>query len=1159
MSGSLELKSLILYAKTYLGMINPVRQRSSLKTDQISPDILSLKDILTAVDQDDSSYGIQLGIKCGLFYESNLEDIEGFEGEEKRQYEYQKKLIGILDEIKLKIETDSFTKQAQLNLGFVDLVAKDIIEADDDGEVDESTKKKVQFPVFTIPVQIENDGVKRRVTLLDDRITPSFSFMSQVLGADRYHEFQKRINTMELDGKFTLPVDDTVLHQVYDELLTELKLCEEVAFSGEPLDLEYLTISLAPKSNYFLTQDLENLANIDQDELLESSLSGFVDERELDETISMDTTEGSVYFPFTSDKYQREVLGLIKNRASIVQGPPGTGKSQTIANLLCHLVANDKKVLFVSQKDQAIRVVKESLKSLEIAGLFGYIPDRYSALHTLNDDVDGAANELSRIKSVVEDRYRGWNGQVTQPDKTISKAIEEYNGQISLQRKYFKLSDKLRRLEEFDVKVLDPEKFINNDALSTISEIRATLKNLKEIKDLLEENKSVHKKVFTKLGSINMDYYSNVADHLEQLKTSLMVQIRESGFSLTRKWHNKLSLSRQKNVSSTLPREVQNYISLLLDEFNGAPSKTKLGESLQDLITAFETEEARLSMPDHEAHAKKLLHNIGLKAEKYTEIIHLIQKHGEGAVDHIIEAVRTREEIKRLRLDDVNALNRSVHKSRKQYQDFVKSALRNKTASRLEQSWSLVAIRKSVEKAVRTFKKSKRAYKTYDSFRSDPDIFKTILDLFPMWLMGLEDVSRIVPSELNIFDYVIIDEASQCNLAYAIPAMSRAKHTILFGDTLQMRDTTIKFKSNNALLEMARKYDIPDSLQIKSESDSVKSVMDIGILQGFRSSVLRSHYRSPRELIGFSNEYFYKPRKRTLEIANASFLPYKHTNRVLIPHIIDSSRSKDESLKTNVDEAEYIVSLIKDIQSDDQLKDKSIGVLSFFTEQAELLRKMIDDDSIKVSNIEGIQGDECDIVIYSFVISDPSERRRYILLTGEGGEINKELNEGRVNVAFSRAKLQVHCVTSLRPEQWPDGIWIKRYLDYVDEFGKASRAFGDGVDVDLFDSNFERDFYELIKPQLSGDHVIQNQVESCGFKIDFVLNNKRTGKKIAIECDGPTHFEDEAADIYVQSDWERQSILEAARWDFYRIPYSIWDRVENREKVIRQVVDLVGN
>jgi len=88
---------------------------------------------------------------------------------------------------------------------------------------------------------------------------------------------------------------------------------------------------------------------------------------------------------------------------------------------------------------------------------------------------------------------------------------------------------------------------------------------------------------------------------------------------------------------------------------------------------------------------------------------------------------------------------------------------------------------------------------------------------------------------------------------------------------------------------------------------------------------------------------------------------------------------------------------------------------------------------------------------------------------------------------------------------------------------------------------------------------IQNQVRSCGFKIDFVITNVKTGKKIAVECDGPTHFQDEAAEeigIYIENDEERQRVLEAAGWNFYRIKYSDWiDKTFNRKLISEDIVE----
>lgn len=194
----------------------------------------------------------------------------------------------------------------------------------------------------------------------------------------------------------------------------------------------------------------------------------------------------------------------------------------------------------------------------------------------------------------------------------------------------------------------------------------------------------------------------------------------------------------------------------------------------------------------------------------------------------------------------------------------------------------------------------------------------------------------------------------------------------------------------------------------------------------------------------------------------------------------------------------------------------------------------------KVSNIEGIQGDEKDIIIYSFVIRNHDQKNKYVPLTGESGDVRVEINRGRVNVAFSRACGQVHCCISMPVNEVPDKIWIKKYLEYVEKNGVVKHARDE---LKPFDSYFEEKFYELLSNQLSENYTIHNQVESCGFKIDFVVTNMQTGKCLAIECDGPCHFIDEldeACGVYVENDVERQRVLESAGWRFYRIRYSDW-------------------
>lgn len=67
-------------------------------------------------------------------------------------------------------------------------------------------------------------------------------------------------------------------------------------------------------------------------------------------------------FPLLSNEAQREVLRRLQTDTGVVvQGPPGTGKTHTIANLVCALLADGKRVLVTSEKSQALKVLRQQL------------------------------------------------------------------------------------------------------------------------------------------------------------------------------------------------------------------------------------------------------------------------------------------------------------------------------------------------------------------------------------------------------------------------------------------------------------------------------------------------------------------------------------------------------------------------------------------------------------------------------------------------------------------------------------------------------------------------------------------------------------------------------------------------------------------------------
>ncbi|ASW54751.1 AAA domain-containing protein [Plantactinospora sp. KBS50] len=66
--------------------------------------------------------------------------------------------------------------------------------------------------------------------------------------------------------------------------------------------------------------------------------------------------------PLPTNEAQESIARrLAQHRNVAVQGPPGTGKTHTIRNLICHLMANGKRVLVVAQKEDPLRVLRDGL------------------------------------------------------------------------------------------------------------------------------------------------------------------------------------------------------------------------------------------------------------------------------------------------------------------------------------------------------------------------------------------------------------------------------------------------------------------------------------------------------------------------------------------------------------------------------------------------------------------------------------------------------------------------------------------------------------------------------------------------------------------------------------------------------------------------------
>lgn len=1166
-----SLNSYIKYCLGYLSLTRPTGFNRGTSIDiKLPHKYFSLTDLING--DIDGKLSEVINLEC--YYNTDPKDITD---EIAERYKEEKALALQVDEIYNKAKNDTFTKEAILRFGKFDfeVLEEPIVETTEEG-VELGTQKDTleeeaklvsrQFYLFSLPVRVDKEKDKNNIdrysiTPVDSEVRlnlqPLYEIFRTYKKEDLVYEFLNDYVKLENEGAFAIPIpSDKIFLDLWHILKAKLKLTE-ANFNEKSFSLEELRLTLAPRSNFFLVEDLTKLSREEEELLEDTSLSGWFSEEGLN-TNSDVCEEKTLYFPFPYDKFQRATTSLLGNKASIIQGPPGTGKSETISNIISHLTVNKNKVLFVSQKPQALRVVKDKLKTLEVPLLFGYIPS-VKFEQTNDEESDTISSQLASLDTYGAQKNKGRNDlTLTQFTTNTGESLSKRDRIIAIERSIYEFEEKKRQYDFLqELPEFNEEKVLTNLTEELCSSYIKTEERISENNKLIKDLEAISKKY-----NLDKDLFSDFA--FSNLIKTVLLDVKQTGFdrsfNIGRYINNLKRKIRLKSHLTKLPKEIYEEINSILGKDISRHAAT---QELEQLLGFCSYWEAIIENKKLENSLKEIEENLDLSKENLSELLKFLKERPMTATELVVKLSDriTLNHNQRNLIDEITQLKKEVIPentiTRKQ---IISQYLWAIIEDNIERNVSQVKIYRKLQELRKAFKKSKKAFKTFDKLKSDPNNFETILNIVPVWIMDLDDASRLIPLVANLFDYVVFDEASQCNIAYTIPSMYRAKKAIFVGDPEQMRDSTVMFKSNNAFDQLASRFKVPESLQIKPTGTAVQSVLDIAKTRFGIPKILQYHYRSPMELIGFSNKYFYEPKGKRLIALNNKYLTYKDTNRIMVLHNIQNNGVGEISDKTNRAEAVKAFELYKEMVDDPKYDGKTFAVLTFFNDQAELIRKIFEDnrvkesDKLKIAVIEGIQGDEKDIVIYSFVIKDPSQKRQYSPLTGETGDIKADINAGRVNVAFSRARLQVHCIHSLPIEKIPNGIWIKKYLEYVRDNGEVSAS---KLALKKFDSYFEEEFYNLLKKKLGKGYTIQNQVESCGFKIDFVVTNLKNGNQLAIECDGPTHFKDnidEAYGIYVESDIQRQQVLESAGWSFHRVGYSEWiEDEENKERIVSSI------
>lgn len=320
--------------------------------------------------------------------------------------------------------------------------------------------------------------------------------------------------------------------------------------------------------------------------------------------------------------------------------------------------------------------------------------------------------------------------------------------------------------------------------------------------------------------------------------------------------------------------------------------------------------------------------------------------------------------------------------------------------------------------------KKRRVWPVRKLIKNYPD---EVFSLVPCWMASPESASAIFPME-ELFDLVIFDEASQCFAEKGIPAMYRGKQVVITGDDKQLMP--------NDLYKVRWEDDSEDDVP-ELEIDSLLNLANQYLMQLY----LKGHYRSKSiELIEFSNRHFYKGNLMLLpdhRVVNGKERPidYVKVNGLWEDNI-------------NLKEAEKVAALVTEYSKNEP--DKEVGVVTFNARQQDLILDLIEQramddellipESLFVKNIENVQGDEKDIIIFSIGYAPDADGK----FNMKFGSLNVVGGENRLNVAVTRAREKVIVVTSILPNQLATDNTrnegpklLKQYLEYAHNVSKG--------------------------------------------------------------------------------------------------------------------------
>ena len=419
-------------------------------------------------------------------------------------------------------------------------------------------------------------------------------------------------------------------------------------------------------------------------------------------------------------------------------------------------------------------------------------------------------------------------------------------------------------------------------------------------------------------------------------------------------------------------------------------------------------------------------------------------------------------------------------------------------------------------------------------FREYYRIFPEVANSLSCWAVTSLSAHRHVPFEPGFFDLVVIDEASQCDIASALPLLYRAKAAVIIGDPKQLRH--ISGVTERQDRQLISKHGLVGDRE--NWAYSVNSLFDLSRSLCAADDIvnLRDHHRSHAEIIEFSNREFYEGRLRVATRYDRLRSPsgpavrwVDVTGRVTRP--ANGGAFNDE-------EARAVVKELKRLVLEQHYKG-SVGVVSPFRAHANRIRDLVAQEThleqalaareFLAETVDLFQGDERDLIIFSPVVS--------VGMT-ESAKSFLRRNGNRFNVAFTRARAALVAVGDRQAAQQCGVDYLAHFAMYA-----TSPRLGEGPKFPEA-ADLGPAYPQVARPELvsSWEHVLYKALYSAGLRpipqysveqylLDFAI--VAGDRRLNVEVDGEYYHRNWDGELCRRDQIRNQRLIELG-WDVMR-------------------------